>query len=121
MRFKLDENLPREAATLFTEAGHEAITVIEQGLAGAAAEAIHAVCLQEKRALVTLDIGFADIRRYAPEEHSGIIVLHPRSQDRTRIISAIENVLKTLTAEVVEGRLWIVEETRIRIRLGCPR
>jgi predicted nuclease of predicted toxin-antitoxin system len=116
MRFKLDENLPREAAKLLAEAGYEAITVTEQGLAGAADEAIHSACLQEKRVLVTLDVGFADIRRYPTKEHSGIIVLRPQSQDRKRIISAIENVLKMLTAEIVEGHLWVVEETRIRIR-----
>ncbi len=116
MRFKLDENLPREAVKLLTEAGHEAITVTEQGLAGAEDEAIHAVCSQEKRVLVTLDAGFADIRRYPPKEHSGIIVLRPRSQDRKRILSAIENVMRTLIAEPVEGHLWVVEETRIRIR-----
>jgi len=116
MRFKLDENLPREAAKLLAEAGHETITVPEQGLAGAADEAIHAVCSQEKRVLVTLDVGFADIRRYPPKEHSGIIVLHPRLQDRKRIIGAIKNVMRTLTIEPVDGHLWVVDETRIRIR-----
>lgn len=116
MRFKLDENLPREAAKLFAKAGHQAITVIEQGLAGAADEAVYAACLQEKRALVTLDVGFADIRRYPPKEQSGIIVLHPRSQDRKRITGAIENMIRTLTMEPIDGHLWVVEETRIRIR-----
>ena len=116
MHFKLDENLPKEAVIILAEAGHEAITATEQGLAGAADEAIYAACLQEKRALVTLDVGFADIRRYPPKDHSGIIVLHPRAQDRTRIIRAIENVLKMLSQETVEGRLWVVEETRIRIK-----
>ena len=34
MRFKIDENLPREIATLLKGAGYDALTVREQGLSG---------------------------------------------------------------------------------------
>ena len=34
MRFKLDENLPAEAADLLREAGHDAATVLEQEMSG---------------------------------------------------------------------------------------
>lgn len=34
MKFKVDENLPVEAADLLREAGHEADTVLEEGLCG---------------------------------------------------------------------------------------
>ena len=36
MRFKTDENLPKEIAELLTKSGHDAIRVDEQGLAGVA-------------------------------------------------------------------------------------
>jgi hypothetical protein len=42
VRFKLDENLPREACDLFREAGHNALTVPDQGLTGAADAESHA-------------------------------------------------------------------------------
>lgn len=35
MKFKLDENMPQEAVTLFRLAGHDACTVVDQGLLGA--------------------------------------------------------------------------------------
>ena len=35
MRFKLDENLPVELANVFREAGHDAVTVLDQNLMGA--------------------------------------------------------------------------------------
>ena len=35
MRFKLDENLPVEFASLFRRSGHDAVTVLDQGLGGA--------------------------------------------------------------------------------------
>ena len=38
MKFKIDENLPTEAADLLRSAGHDAVTVGEQRLGGAVAE-----------------------------------------------------------------------------------
>ena len=35
MRFKLDENLPVEFASLLRRSGHDAVTVLDQGLGGA--------------------------------------------------------------------------------------
>lgn len=37
MRFKLDENLPIELVEAFREAGHDAVTVLDQDLGGARA------------------------------------------------------------------------------------
>ncbi len=62
MRFKIDENLPFEVATLLSEAGHDATTVLTQRLGGSGDPGIAAVCRAEARALVTLDTDFADIR-----------------------------------------------------------
>ena len=72
MKFKIDENLPVEIAALLRDAGYEATSVVDQGLGGSADPDIAAVCRHEDRALVTLDMDFADIRTY---QHSGLIVL----------------------------------------------
>ena len=34
MKFKLDEDLPNELALVFRNAGHDAVTVLDQGLSG---------------------------------------------------------------------------------------
>ena len=34
MKVKIDENLPREVADLFRQAGHDTVTVDEEGLGG---------------------------------------------------------------------------------------
>ena len=62
MRFKLDENLPIELAELFRRSGHDAQTVFDEELAGAEDAEIASVCIRERRAIVTLDMDFADIR-----------------------------------------------------------
>ncbi|HEY1497206.1 MAG TPA: DUF5615 family PIN-like protein [Candidatus Solibacter sp.] len=47
MKFKLDENLGSRTAHLFNKAGHSVETVLEEGLGGAADEAIFEACLLE--------------------------------------------------------------------------
>ena len=49
MRFKTDENLPREVAEILAQHGHDAVRVDEQGLAGFADSGIAAVCLVERQ------------------------------------------------------------------------
>jgi predicted nuclease of predicted toxin-antitoxin system len=71
--FKVDENLPVEAADLLCRAGHDATTVGQQNLAGSSDTYLLQVCQQERRALLTLDVGFADIRTYPPGQYAGLI------------------------------------------------
>ncbi|MCC7407072.1 MAG: DUF5615 family PIN-like protein, partial [Phycisphaeraceae bacterium] len=88
-RFKLDENLPVEAARTLQEAGFDAVTVIDQGMQSSPDHVLIDVCRDESRCLVTLDLDFANIRAYPPEEYGGIIVLRLGRQDRLHILNAI--------------------------------
>jgi predicted nuclease of predicted toxin-antitoxin system len=74
------------------------------------------VCVREKRVLVTLDLDFADIRAYPPDQYPGLIVLRVHQQDKQHVIQTFEHVISVLDRERIDGRLWIVEERRIRIR-----
>lgn len=116
MRFKLDENLPIEAANLLQQTGHNAETVHAEQLAGVNDQHLSEVCQQEQRILITLDLGFADIRNYPPEEYPGFVVLRSKRQDKPTILTIIQNLVGTFEKEDVAGKLWIVEEKRIRIR-----
>jgi predicted nuclease of predicted toxin-antitoxin system len=116
VRFKLDENLPREACALFHDAGYDALSVADQLLTGAADIALYDVCRREGRILVTLDVDFANAQAYPPGQSAGFIVLRLKQQSRPAVLSAIRAVLSVLQREPVNRRLWIVEERRIRIR-----
>jgi len=116
MRFKTDENLPVEVAALLRQHGHDAVTVAEEGLAGVADPAVAAVCQVEKRAIITLDLDFGDIRRYPPEKHPGIIVLRPVLQIVPTLIRLMGQVIALLGQERLEGCLWTVDDHRVRIR-----
>jgi predicted nuclease of predicted toxin-antitoxin system len=115
-RFKIDENMPVEGAAVLTQAGHDALTVRDQQMGGRPDADVVTVCRQERRALVTLDLDFADIRAYPPADYAGIIVLRLSRLDKLRVLHALERVLPILENEPLAGKLWIVDETAVRIR-----
>ena len=116
MRFKLDENLPRSSRARLASRGWDVHDVHEEGLAGALAEDIQAVCEREERILVTLDLDFADTRRYAPERSPGVIVLRPHDQSIRACLACLDGAVRALAVERIRNSLWVVEPERIRIR-----
>jgi len=116
MRFKVDENLPVQCVGQLREAGHDALAVQDQALAGAADPRIAEVCADERRVLLTLDLDFADIRTYPPSESAGIVVFRLASQDAETLRQVVGQLLALLPRESPVGRLWVVEEDKVRIR-----
>ena len=115
-KFKLDENLPLEAGILFREAGYDVHTVHDENLRGASDDVIYKTCVAEGRVLVTLDLDFADIRTYRPDESPGIIVLRTQPQDRQFVLDRISSIVEIVKDQTIAGKLWIVEYDRIRVR-----
>lgn len=118
--FKIDENLPVELAELLTAAGHDASTVHSEGLVGAVDPDLARVCVAEQRVLVTLDLDFADIQTFPPERYPGFMVLRLVRQDKPHVIEVFRRAMTLLSREEIQGRLWIIEEHRVRIR-GADR
>ena len=116
VRFKLDENLPAEMVSHLEQGGHDATTVLGQGMGGAGDDEIAKVCAEEQRVLITLDTDFADVTAYPPGNYAGIVVFRLNDQSRNRIIAMGDRFMRSLTTEPLTGQLWIVEEARIRIR-----
>ena len=116
MEFKVDENLPIEVASLLKEAKHDAVTVTDQGVGGATDADLAALCKEEGRAIVTLDLGFGDIRSYPPSENPGVVVFRLDQQDKEHIESLCRRFITTLENEELTGSLWIVEQDQVRIR-----
>lgn len=116
MRLKVDENLPTELAELLRSAGHEADTVAAEQASGASDPALAELCKRERRALVTLDRGFADIRAYPPEEYEGIVVLRPEKQDKVTVMRLAADLVGALRSHPLPGHLWVLEPHRLRLR-----
>ena len=116
MKFKFDENLPADLGALLRADGHDAHSVLDENLGGAADPTIAQVCQDERRVLITLDLDFAHIKKYPPRDYHGIIVLRLERQDRDAVFAIIPRVLSLLRTEPITQRLWIVDDTRTRIR-----
>ena len=116
MRFKIDENLPAEFVPLLSSEGHDAETILDEGLQGRDDARVSVVCQSEDRALITLDTDFADIRTYPPGEYPGLLVLRLHRQDKPHVLAVMQRVLVLLGRESPRGRLWIIDEQRVRIR-----
>ena len=103
-------------AELFNRAGHDAVTVLDQQLGGVSDPDLATVCVQERRAIVTLDGDFSDIRTYRPGAYPGIVVFRLDNQARDHLLEIGARFLEQLSTGSVDGQLWIAEESRIRVR-----
>ena len=116
MRFKIDENMATEVAVFLRSQGHDAMSVVEQDMAGAEDPELAAVIQGEQRILATLDLDFADIRRYPPSEYAGLLVFRVRRRDPDSLLGIWKQLLIYLEQQEVAGELWIVEDHGIRRR-----
>lgn len=116
MRFKLDESFGTRLLRLFQGAGHDVSTVVHERLSGCSDRRLYEVCVRESRCLVTLDLDFSDVTRFAPGMAGGIVVFRlPRNPTLPVIEGLALSFLRQLAEEPLAGRLWIVEPGRIRI------
>ncbi len=115
MKDKLDENLGKSIYGLFMAAGHDTHTVAQESLTGAADQQIYAQCIAEQRCLVTLELDFSNPIRVDPTRCGIIIIRQPRGHSTANFADKVRNLLSAIRESDPQGKLWIVEETRIRI------
>ena len=118
MKLKLDENLGNRTLTILHRAGHDVTTVAQQNISGIRYFDLIDLCRSESRALVTLDLDFANPLQFRPSNYPGIAVLRlPSPYSYQHLLSAIMTLARALETETLERNLWIVEIGRIRIYL----
>ena len=115
-RFKVDENLPAAVVRALTDAGHDVMTVSDQGLSGSDDATLARISAEESRTVLTLDRGFADARRQSSSATPGIVVLRPASDGQASCLELVRRLLPILANQEVAGSLWIVSADRIRVR-----
>ena len=116
MKFKLDENFGTRTQRIFESAEHDVHTVHQELLQGSPDQRLYEICCHEQRCLVTLDLDFADVTRFPPQQAGGIVVIRvPRNPSISLLETLVKQFLQTAKQMSVAQRLWIVEVGRIRI------
>lgn len=115
MKLKLDENLNAQGIALLEGDGHDVSTVARQQMQAATDREVIAACRQEGRALVTLDLDFANPLHFRPSQYPGIAVLWlPRQASLADLLAAVRTLAEGLKHHSLTGKLWVVEIGRIR-------
>jgi predicted nuclease of predicted toxin-antitoxin system len=117
VRFLLDANLPRAAASAVRDAGHEVESIRETSLRSASDDLVFAHAVKTSATLISRDLDFANMQRFAATGTEGIVVL--RLPDNTAAVAVAEVIARFLASGLLphlSGRLAIVEPDRVRFR-----
>jgi len=100
----------------FASYGHVAIHARDIGMRRANDPDIAAHAKQNDLALLSENGGFADIRRYPPQDYPGI-AFETHDGSIAEKVAALRNLLnEPRVVQALRGRLAIVTATRIRLR-----
>lgn len=116
MKIKLDENLPHRLVRLLTALGHDTDTVPQEGLTGRSDDDIWTAAQTAQRFLITQDLDFSDIRRFAPGTHHGLLLVRLRAPGRDALARRVHAVFQTEHLEPWKRAVVVVTDHKLRVR-----
>jgi len=119
MKIKLDENLPLGLVPRLRELGHDVHTPRDEGLRSAPDSAIRETAQREQRFLITQDLDFSDVRRFAPGTHQGLLLVRLTSRAAVRWLTAF--TCSSVTRTSVAGQVVWWPPLRASSACGDPQ
>ena len=116
MKVKLDENIPVSAAPLLAALGHDVETVTLEGLSGCEDAIVWDAAQREGRFLVTQDLDFSDIHRFAPGTHAGLLLLRLKEPGRRALLRRLVTLFEMEQVGAWRGCVVVATERKIRVR-----
>ena len=113
----VDEDLHRSVAEPLRELGHTVLYVRDHSLRGASDQEVFDFAQRHGAALLTGDLGFANLLLFPLGSHHGIIVARfPNEMSTGKINEEVLRGLRELKDEEIKGSLIILEPGRVRLR-----
>jgi predicted nuclease of predicted toxin-antitoxin system len=116
MKIKLDENISRHLKPDLDKIGFDVETAAGEKLLSCPDTSIAQACRRENRMLFTLDVEFADLRKYPPGSHPGIILFRPPSLGPVSVNVFILNFVKQTDLKKLKQAIAVVDGTKVRVR-----
>ena len=116
MEIKLDENIPASLQEAIAALGHDVDTVICEGIAGHDDREVWQRATAAERFLITQDLDFADIRRFVPGSHPGILLVRLRDPGLHALKARILGLFEAENVEAWSACLVVATDTKLRIR-----
>jgi predicted nuclease of predicted toxin-antitoxin system len=116
LKIKIDEDMPGSLAEAVMKVVPDTLTVIDEGLSGILDPGLWAIVQKEQRLLITGDKAFANITKYPPGTHSGVLLLRPDEDGIIPIMELIQEVLKLDILENLRGCIAVATPKNIRVR-----
>ncbi len=115
MRIKLDENLPFRLVPFLRRLGHEVDTPHDERLVGHTDQELWSAAQSDSRFLITQDLDFSDVRKFAPGSHCGILLLRLRSPTRQNLIDRITELFSNEDVGNWPRCFLVATERKLRI------
>lgn len=115
MKIKLDENLPFSLAPYLQSQGHDADSVIDEGLTGRDDRQVWHAAQGEGRFLITQDLDFSDLRKFTPGTHHGLLLLRLRDPGREALSAMVREIFASHNVALWEGCFVVATERKIRV------
>jgi len=116
LKIKVDEDLPKAIAESLRRVIPDTLTVVDEGLSGVLDPGLWDTAQREGRFLITGDKAFANIRKYPPGTHHGVLLLRPNENGILQMLKLIDDVLKLSNLKDLSGCIAVASPGRLKVR-----
>lgn len=115
MKLKLDENLPEALIASLAALGHDVDNVRLEGLAGRDDPTVWQAAQESGRFLITQDLDFSDIRKFAPGTHHGLLLVRLHHPGRKALTTRVADLFRTGDTASWAGCFVVFTEHKVRV------
>ena len=115
MRFLLDMPLSPKTAAFLRELGHDATHLGEQGLQRLPDPEIVEKAKQERRVIITMDLGFGHLLAYALSKFPSVILFRVENERPEHINQLLKDHMAVIEPETNAGAIITITDNGLRI------